>query len=85
MKLADQFVKDFPTNNVAYRSKGISAQYSSDYINARAAFEKALSLNNQGAESAFYLWTMTEGSATTKLANPLIKKALEINPDLGEA
>lgn len=84
-KFATDFLKLYPNNSSAYRCEGYTYQYGAEYAQARISYRKAIELNDKDAESMFLLWTLGEENATTKLQSPLLAKALEINPNLGEA
>lgn len=84
-EIAAKFVQLYPNNYLAYRSEGYAYQYGSEFTLASVSYQKAIDLNDKDAESMFLLWSLAVENPSTKINNPLIKKALEIDPTLGEA
>lgn len=84
-KLAREMVKEYPNSAISYRSLGTVQHYSGDYVNARLSYKKAIDLNPKDAESMFLLWALGEQNASAKLKEPLIQRALEIDPNMADA
>lgn len=78
-------IKKFPKSAAAYKSLGYSHHYNQQYSEAKVAYESALKLDDKDATTYFLLWTVTTERTEDKVNNPLIKKALELKPDMADA